>query len=329
MPPRQTTLGLQTGLRLSGIADIVDRMTKPLTGKIALVAGATRGAGRQIAVQFGAAGATVYVTGRTTRERRSEMDRPETIEETAELVTAAGGAGIAVPVDHLDPDQVRRLVERIDAEQGRLDVLVNDIWGADPLITWEKPVWEQPLDAGFRTLRLAVDTHIITSHFALPLLIRHPGGLVVEIGDGTKEYNDATYRLSVFYDLAKVSVNRLAFTQAHELAPHGCTAVALTPGWLRSEAMLEHFGVTEATWRDGAAKDPHFVMSETPAFVGRAVVALAADPERARWNGRSVDSGGLAQVYGFTDLDGTRPHWSRYYDEVVAAGKPADDTGYR
>ncbi|WP_089012306.1 SDR family oxidoreductase [Micromonospora inositola] len=304
-------------------------MTKPLTGKIALVAGATRGAGRQIAVQFGAAGATVYVTGRTTRERRSEMDRPETIEETAELVTAAGGAGIAVPVDHLDPDQVRRLVERIDAEQGRLDVLVNDIWGADPLITWEKPVWEQPLDAGFRTLRLAVDTHIITSHFALPLLIRHPGGLVVEIGDGTKEYNDATYRLSVFYDLAKVSVNRLAFTQAHELAPHGCTAVALTPGWLRSEAMLEHFGVTEATWRDGAAKDPHFVMSETPAFVGRAVVALAADPERARWNGRSVDSGGLAQVYGFTDLDGTRPHWSRYYDEVVAAGKPADDTGYR
>lgn len=304
-------------------------MTSPLTGKIALVAGATRGAGRQIAVQLGAAGATVYATGRTTRERRSEMDRPETIEETAELVTAAGGTGIAVAVDHLDPDQVRRLVERIDAEQGRLDVLVNDIWGADPLISWEKPVWEQPLDAGFRTLRLAVDTHIITSHFALPLLIRNRGGLVVEIGDGTKEYNDVTYRLSVFYDLAKVSVNRLAFTQAHELAPHGGTAVALTPGWLRSEAMLEHFGVTEATWRDGGAKDPHFVMSETPAFVGRAVVALAADPDRARWNGKSLDSGGLAQVYGFTDLDGTRPHWARYYDEVVAAGKPADDTGYR
>ncbi|WP_446217128.1 SDR family oxidoreductase [Micromonospora sp. IBHARD004] len=304
-------------------------MTKPLTGKIALVAGATRGAGRQIAVQLGGAGATVYATGRTTRERRSEMDRPETIEETAELVTAAGGTGIGVPVDHLDPDQVRRLVERIDAEQGRLDVLVNDIWGADPLITWEKPVWEQPLDAGFRTLRLAVDTHIITSHFALPLLIRNPGGLVVEIGDGTKEYNDATYRLSVFYDLAKVSVNRLAFTQAHELEPHGCTAVALTPGWLRSEAMLEHFGVTEANWRDGAAKDPHFVMSETPAFVGRAVAALAADPDRARWNGQSVDSGGLAQVYGFTDLDGTRPHWSRYHDEVLKPGKPANDTGYR
>ncbi|RZU71886.1 LOW QUALITY PROTEIN: NAD(P)-dependent dehydrogenase (short-subunit alcohol dehydrogenase family) [Micromonospora kangleipakensis] len=304
-------------------------MTKPLTGKIALVAGATRGAGRQIAVQLGAAGATVYATGRTTRERRSEMDRPETIEETAELVTAAGGTGVAVAVDHLDPDQVRRLVERIDAEHGRLDVLVNDIWGADPLITWEKPVWEQPLDAGFRTLRLAVDTHIITSHFALPLLIRNRGGLVIEIGDGTKEYNDATYRLSVFYDLAKVSVNRLAFTQAHELEPHGGTAVALTPGWLRSEAMLEHFGVTEANWRDGAAKDPHFVMSETPAFVGRAVAALAADPDRARWTGKSVDSGGLAQVYGFTDLDGTRPHWQRYHDEVLKPGRPADDTDYR
>ncbi|KKJ99755.1 SDR family oxidoreductase [Micromonospora sp. HK10] len=304
-------------------------MTKPLEGTIALVAGATRGAGRQIAVQLGAAGATVYATGRTSRERPSEMGRPETIEETAELVTAAGGTGIAVVVDHLDPDQVRRLVQRIDAEQGRLDVLVNDIWGADPLITWEKPVWEQPLDAGFRTLRLAVDTHIITSHFALPLLIRNPGGLVVEIGDGTKEYNDTTYRLSVFYDLAKVSVNRLAFTQAHELAPHGCTAVALTPGWLRSEAMLEHYGVTEATWRDGAAKEPHFIMSETPAFVGRAVAALAADPDRARWNGKSVDSGGLAQVYGFTDLDGSQPHWARYHDEVVAPGKPADPTGYR
>ncbi|MGC5019860.1 SDR family oxidoreductase [Micromonospora sp. DT47] len=304
-------------------------MTKPLTGKIALVAGATRGAGRQIAVQLGAAGATVYVTGRTTRERRSEMDRPETIEETAELVTAAGGTGIPVQVDHLVPEQVRDLAARIDAEQGRLDVLVNDIWGGDPLITWEKPIWEQPLDAGFRTLRLAIDTHIITSHFALALLIRNPDGLVIEIGDGTTAYNDANYRLSIFYDLAKVSVNRLAFAQSKELEPHGCTAVAVTPGFLRSEAMLEHFGVTEENWRDGVAKDPHFAMSETPAFVGRAVAALAADPGRARWNGRSVDSGGLAQVYGFTDLDGTRPHWSRYYEEVLEKGGPADDTPYR
>ncbi|MEH0969605.1 SDR family oxidoreductase [Micromonospora sp. CPCC 205546] len=304
-------------------------MTKPLTGKIALVAGATRGAGRQIAVQLGAAGATVYATGRSSRAGRSEMGRPETIEETAELVTAAGGTGVAVRVDHLVPEQVRDLVARIDAEQGRLDVLVNDIWGGDPLTTWEKPVWEQPLDAGFRSLRLAIDTHIVTAHFALPLMIRRPGGLVVEVGDGTREHNETNYRLSVFYDLAKVSVNRLAFSWAHELKPHGCTAVALTPGWLRSEAMLEHFGVTEENWRDGAAKEPHFVMSETPAFVGRAVAALAADPDRARWNGESLDSGGLAQVYGFTDLDGTRPHWARYHTEVVEPGRPADDTGYR
>jgi NAD(P)-dependent dehydrogenase (short-subunit alcohol dehydrogenase family) len=304
-------------------------MTGSLTGKIALVAGATRGAGRQIAVQLGAAGATVYATGRTTRGQRSEMDRPETIEETAELVTEAGGTGIGVQVDHLVPEHVRALVERIDREQGRLDVLVNDIWGADPLVTWHKPVWEQPLERGLRTLRLAVDTHIITSHYALPLLIRRPGGLVVEMGDGTKAYNDHNYRLSVFYDLAKVSVNRLAFSQSHELAPHGCTAVALTPGWLRSEMMLEQFGVTEETWRDALVKQPHFVISESPAYVGRAVAALAADEDKARWNGRSVSSGELAQVYGFTDLDGSQPDAWRYIVEVESAGKPADATGYR
>lgn len=302
---------------------------RALAGRVALVAGATRGAGRQIAVQLGAAGATVYATGRSTREHRSELDRPETIEETAELVTAAGGTGIAVRVDHLVPEEVRALVERIDREQERLDVLVNDVWGADHLITWEKPVWEQPLEEGFRTLRLAVDSHIITSHFALPLLIRNPGGLAVEIGDGTAAYNETNYRLSVFYDLAKVSVNRLAFSWAHELRPHGGTAVAVTPGWLRSEAMLEHFGVTEETWRDGVAKDPHFAISETPVFVGRAVAALAADPDRARWNGRSTSSGELAQVYGFTDLDGSRPDAFRYLTEVVDAGRPADVTGYR
>ncbi|QGN46647.1 SDR family oxidoreductase [Micromonospora sp. WMMD558] len=304
--------------------------TKPLTGKVALVAGATRGAGRQIAVQLGAAGATVYATGRSSRTTgRSEMDRPETIEETAELVTAAGGTGIGVRVDHLVPDEVRALVERIDAEQGRLDVLVNDVWGADPLITWEKPVWEQPLDDGFRALRLAVDTHIITSHFALPLLIRRPGGLVVEMGDGTKAFNEDRYRLSVFYDLAKVSVTRLAFAWGHELKPHGGTAVALTPGWIRSEAMLEHFGVTEENWRDGAAKDPHFLISETPAFVGRAVAALAADEDRARWNQASVSAGELSQVYGFTDVDGSRPDAYRYIAEVVERDRPADVTGYR
>jgi NAD(P)-dependent dehydrogenase (short-subunit alcohol dehydrogenase family) len=302
---------------------------QPLTGKVALVAGATRGAGRQIAVQLGAAGATVYATGRSTRGHRSEMDRPETIEETADLVTAAGGTGIAVAVDHLVPDQVEALVRRIDEEQGRLDVLVNDVWGGDPLATWHKPVWQQSLDNGFRLLRLAVDTHIITSHFALPLLIRRPGGLVVEMGDGTTAYNEANYRLSVFYDLAKVSVNRLAFVWSKEIAEHGGTAVALTPGWLRSEMMLDAYGVTEQNWRDATADQPHFAISETPAYVGRAVAALAADPDRARWNGRSTSSGELARVYGFTDLDGSRPDAWRYLVEVQDPGKPADVTGYR
>ena len=303
--------------------------TPPLAGKVALVAGATRGAGRQIAVQLGAAGATVYATGRSTRARRSEMNRPETIEETAELVTAAGGTGIAVAVDHLEPDQVAALADRIGADHAGLDVLVNDVWGGDPLATWHKPVWEQPLEPGLRLLRLAVDTHIITSHFALPLLIRRPGGLVVEIGDGTTAYNERNYRLSVFYDLAKWSVNRLAFAWSRELAEHGATAVALTPGWLRSEMMLEHFGVTERNWRDATAAEPHFAISESPAYVGRAAAALAADPARDRWNGRSVSSGELAREYGFTDLDGSRPDAWRYLVEVQDPGRPADVTGYR
>jgi NAD(P)-dependent dehydrogenase (short-subunit alcohol dehydrogenase family) len=303
--------------------------TKPLTGKVALVAGATRGAGRQIAVQLGAAGATVYATGRSTRAARSEYGRPETIEDTADLITEAGGTGIAVPVDHLDHEQVAALVQRIDSEHGRLDLLVNDIFGGDPLTTWNKPVWEQPLDPGLRLLRLAVDTHIITSHYALPLLIRNPGGLVVEVGDGTTDYNAANYRLSVFYDLAKWSVNRLAFTWSHELAGHGATAVNVTPGWLRSEMMLDVYGVTEENWRDACAKEPHFAISETPVLIGRGIAALAADPGRARWNGRSVSSGDLARDYDLTDVDGSRPDAWRYVVEVQDAGRPADVTGYR
>ncbi|MBX3468967.1 MAG: SDR family oxidoreductase [Planctomycetes bacterium] len=304
-------------------------MERPLEGKVALVAGATRGAGRGVAVELGAAGATVYVTGRSTRAARSEYDRPETIEETAELVAAAGGRAIAVQVDHLVPEQVRALVERIDREQGRLDVLVNDIWGGERLVEWHVPVWEHSLDKGLRLLRLAIDTHLVTSHFALPLLIRRPGGLVVEMTDGTAEYNADHYRLSIFYDLAKVSVQRLGWAQAKELAPHGGTAVALTPGWLRSEMMLDAYGVREETWRDALATQPHFVISETPRFVGRAVVALAADPDARRWSGRSLSSGQLAQEYGFTDLDGSRPDCWRYLTEVQEAGKPADATGYR
>ncbi len=299
-------------------------------GKVALVAGATRGAGRGAAVALGEAGATVYCTGRTTRERRSEYGRPETIEETAELVTAAGGEGIAAAVDHLEAQEVEALARRIDAEQGRLDVLVNDIWGAELLFEWNKPVWEHDLDKGLRMLRLAIDTHLITSHFALPLLIREPGGLVVEMTDGTAEYNADRYRLSAFYDLAKTAVIRLAFAQGQELAPYGCVAVALTPGWMRSEMMLENYGVTEANWRDGAATNPHFAaISESPRFVGRAVAALAADPELQRRNGGSFSSGGLAREYGFTDIDGSQPDCWRYLVEIQEPGRPADPTGYR
>jgi NAD(P)-dependent dehydrogenase (short-subunit alcohol dehydrogenase family) len=303
---------------------------EPLQGKVALVTGATRGAGRGTAVALGEAGATVYCTGRSTGERRSEYDRPETIEETAGLVDEAGGTGIPVAVDHLDPDQVRALVRRIESESGRLDVLVNDIWGGELLFEWNTPVWEHDLEKGLRLLRLAVDTHLITSHFALPLLIREPGGLVVEMTDGTREYNAANYRVSAFYDLAKAAVLRLAFAQGEELAPHGCAAVALTPGWLRSEMMLEHYGVTEANWRDGARVNPHFAaISESPRFVGRAVAALAADPDLQRRNGGSFSSGGLAREYGFTDVDGSQPDCWRYLVEVQDAGLPADPTGYR
>ena len=300
-----------------------------LKGKVALVAGATRGAGRGIAVELGAAGATVFVTGRTTRASRSEYNRAETIEETADSVTAAGGQGIAVQVDHLVPEQVAALVARLRSEAGHLDILVNDIWRGELLFEWNKPVWQHDLANGLRLLRLAIDTHLITAHHALPLLIERPGGLLVEVTDGTAEYNAEHYRLSVFYDLAKTSAIRMAWAHAKDLEPYGATSVSITPGWLRSEMMLEHFGVSEANWRDALAAQPHFVISETPRFVGRAVAALAADEERRRWNGQSLSSGQLAKVYGFTDLDGSRPDCWRYIKEVQDAGKPADATGYR
>jgi NAD(P)-dependent dehydrogenase (short-subunit alcohol dehydrogenase family) len=270
----------------------------------------------------------VYVTGRTTRSEQSEMKRPETIEDTAALVDEAGGRGVAVQVDHLVPEEVSALVARIEAEQGSLHVLVNDIWGATTM-EWNKSVWESSLDIGLRTLRLAVDTHAITNHFAIPLLIKEPGGLVVEVTDGTAEYNATNYRVSFFYDLAKAANLRMAFALGHELQPYGATAVSLTPGWLRSEAMLEAYGVSESNWRDATEHSPHFAISESPAFVGRAVVALAQDPHRARWNGQSLSSGQLAKVYGFTDLDGSQPDAWRYLPEVQDAGRAADTTGYR
>jgi NAD(P)-dependent dehydrogenase (short-subunit alcohol dehydrogenase family) len=308
-----------------------------LRGKVAVVAGATRGAGRGIAAALGEAGATVICTGRSSRSRtlRSDYDRPETVEETAELVTQIGGTGVPAVVDHLDPAQVQRLAEQLRRDYGHIDVLVNDIWGAEMLhggpANWDRPIWEVDLDKGVRTLRLAIDTHLITSHYLLPLLIDRPGGLLVEVTDGTNEYNATRYRISVYYDLAKVAVNRLAFSQGHELAAHGATAVALTPGWMRSEIMLETFGVTEDTWRDapGNTAPPDFALSETPRFVGRAVAALAADPDRARWNQQSVDAGRLARLYGFTDVDGSQPDVWRYIEEVREGGEQIDMSEYR
>ena len=294
-----------------------------LRGRVAVVTGATRGAGRGIAAALGEAGATVICTGRTSRLRKipSDYHRTETIEETADLVTALGGIGVAVPVDHLVTDEVEALADRIRKDYGRIDILVNDIWGGELLkggpSEWNTPIWQLDLEKGLRILRLAIDTHLITSHHLLPLLIANPGGLVVEMTDGTTHYNASHYRISVFYDLAKVAVNRLAFSQGHELADYGGTAVAITPGWLRSEMMLENFEVSEDHWRDaldparaGKGKPvapPGFASSESPRYVGRAVVAIASDPDRARWNQKSVSSGELAHEYGFTDVDGTQP----------------------
>jgi NAD(P)-dependent dehydrogenase (short-subunit alcohol dehydrogenase family) len=286
-----------------------------------VVAGATRGAGRGIAAALGEAGATVICTGRSsvTGNAGSDYDRPETIEETAELVTELGGVGIPVQVDHLDIAQVRGLADRIREDHGTIDILINDMWGAEILKggppSWNRPIWEHDLDDGLRILRLGIDTHLITSHCLLPLLVTRPGGLFVEVTDGTKEFNDATYRISVFYDLSKSAVNRLAYSHGHELRAFGATAVAVTPGWLRSEMMLDNWHVSEENWQtaldpyrsDGPTAPPGFAESETPRYVGRGVAAIAADTDRSRWNQRSVTSAELAHEYGFTDTDGRQP----------------------
>ena len=290
--------------------------SQPLAGRIAIVAGGTRGGGRGIAVALGAAGAAVYVTGRSTAAGRSDLGRPETIEETAAMVTRAGGHGIPVRTDHSRPGEVRALAARVAGEQdGRLDILVNSVWGGDPLTDWEHPLWEQDLETGLRLVRQAVETHVITSRFLLPLMVARGSGLVVEVTDG----NTARYRGSFFYDLAKSAVIRLAVAQAAELRPHGVAAVAITPGFLRSEAVLEHFGVTEAGWRDGAARDPHFAHSETPAYLGRAVAALAADPAVMARTGRALATWSLSREYGFTDTDGSRPDWATHWAGALAA----------
>jgi NAD(P)-dependent dehydrogenase (short-subunit alcohol dehydrogenase family) len=305
-----------------------------LRDRTAVVAGATRGAGRGIAAALGEAGATVICTGRSSRTRtlQSDYDRPETIEETAEIVTSLGGRGIAHIVDHLDTRAVEHLASELRSQHGHIDILVNDIWGAEqlkgPPPEWNKPIWEVDLEKGLRTVHLGIETHLITSHHLLPLMIDRPGGLLVEVTDGTAEYNASHYRISVFYDLVKSAVNRLAYSQGHELARVGSTALAISPGWLRSEMMLEAYRVTEANWRD-AKGPPGFRASESPRYVGRAIAALAADPNRSRWNQQSVTSGQLAKEYGFTDIDGSRPDVWRYTEAVDRGDTNASPDAFR
>jgi NAD(P)-dependent dehydrogenase (short-subunit alcohol dehydrogenase family) len=285
-----------------------------LQGAVALVAGATRGAGRAIAIELAVAGATVYATGRSTRQSRSPMNRPETIEDTADIIIRRGGKAIPIRVDHTIPEEVAVLVERIAEENGgRIDILVNDIWGGDALAQWGVPFWQHDLSHGLILQRNAVSSHIITSWYVAPLMVKRHSGLIIEVTDGIT----GGYRGSFFYDLAKASVNRLALAQAHELKPFNVAAVAVSPGFLRSEAMLDNFGVTEATWRDAIAKDQNFSVSETPHFIGRAVVALASDPNIMTKSGSAIATWNLAKEYGFTDIDGTQPDWGTHAREKL------------
>lgn len=298
---------------------------QPLLNRVTVVAGATRGAGRGIARMLGAAGAVVYCTGRSVRGRPATPGRPETIEETAEAVTAAGGCGIAVRTDHTVEAEVERLFARVRAERGRLDVLVNDVWGGDALTEWGAPFWRLSTARGFELLERAVHSHIVTSQHGVPLMVERNAGLVVEVTDG----DTFGYRGNLFYDLAKNAVVRLAYAMAADLHAHRVTALALTPGFLRSEAVLDHCGVSEANWRDAVADYPYFAESETPCYVGRAVAALAADPNVAAKSGGVFSSWGLAKEYGFTDVDGRRPDWGAFFPrkvrELVARGAPPDE----
>jgi NAD(P)-dependent dehydrogenase (short-subunit alcohol dehydrogenase family) len=310
---------------------------KSLAGKVALVAGATRGAGRGIAVALGEAGATVYCTGRSTRKQKATPGRPETIEETAELVTAAGGRGIAVKVDHTIPAEVKKLAGRIKRRHQGLDILVNDIWGGDALTEFGRGFWSANLENGLEMLKQALHSHIITAHYAVPLMFGRRGAIIFEITDGEAFY----YRGNIFYDLVKTSVIRLAFAMSKELRKKEITAVALTPGFLRSEAMLDHFKVSEANWRDAAGTEnpkpdfaldsdapEDFMVSESPRYIGRAVVALATDRRVEKKSGRVLSTWRLSREYGFTDADGTRPHWGDHARKKYGEYKPCDDLFY-
>lgn len=294
---------------------------QPLTGKVAVVAGATRGAGRAIAVELGAAGATVYCTGRSVRGQRSDINRVETIDETAEMVIDRGGIGIAVRVDHSNPAEVEAFFQRVAAEQqGQLDILVNDVWGGEALVEFGKAFWEMDLTKALTMIERAIFTHIITSRYGAPLMVARNQGLIIEVTDG----DSLTYRGMLAYDFAKTGVIRLALAQAEDLKEKGLdgiTALALTPGFLRSEQMLDHFGVTEATWRDQIERDPYFASSETPHYIGRAVVALATDPNVHQKHGQAWATWTLSDEYGFTDVDGSRPHWGRFFAEMQAKEK--------
>jgi NAD(P)-dependent dehydrogenase (short-subunit alcohol dehydrogenase family) len=287
---------------------------KTLRDKVIVVAGATRGAGRGIALMLGEAGATVYVTGRSIRGQAATQGRPETIEETAEMVTALGGKGIAVRVDHTIEDEVKVLFEHVKQEQnGHLDVLVNDVWGGDELTQWDKPFWEHSLSDGLLMQRRAVHSHIITSYYGVPLMIARSRGLVIEVTDGT----DYRYRGNFFYSLAKISAIHLAEAMAEDLHKYNITALAVTPGYLRSEAMLDRFGVTEANWQDAVRQDKHFIASETPFYIGRAIRALVSDAHVAAKSGKTLASWDLASEYNFTDKDGRQPSWGKYFAENV------------
>jgi NAD(P)-dependent dehydrogenase (short-subunit alcohol dehydrogenase family) len=282
--------------------------------RVALVAGATRGAGRAIAVELARAGFFVYATGRSSRSSGpSEIDRPETIEETGDLMEAAGGTGAALVADHEDPAAVEELVAGIERDRGRLDVLVNDIFGGDRYMEWEKPLWEHDWEGGLRMLQMGVHTHLITARAAIPLMLRTARdegtrGLVVEMTDGTSEAN-ADFRRNVgfYYDLVKANVERIVKGLTAELEGLPVTAVGVTPGWLRSEKMLDNFGVTEENWRDAVEKRPGFGISESPTYVARGVAALARAADVDRWAGTIASARQLADAYGFTDTDGSKP----------------------